>query len=102
MESLAAGRLTIMGRSNRFRRGDYRLVTPGRIAEMAAGRFADRGALEDVAAPTAIERRQEFTMALTVGDFLDERRAMRAYLAQHHNAATQIGLVRDFYAEVIG
>ena len=102
MESIAAGRLTIMGRSNLHNRGDFRLVTPERIAGMAKGRFAERGTLHHVGAPTKKRRKEEFARALEAGNYLEERRAMRAYLAEHHDATTQIGLVRDFYEEVLG
>ena len=100
-ESLAAGRLTIAGQPNLFRRGDYRLVTPARIAEMSAGRFADMGPIDEVPAPTQAQRMEEFEKALGGGDWLEERKAMRAYLAEHRNAAKQIAKVRAFYEEVL-
>jgi len=36
------------------------------------------------------------------GDWLEERQAMRAYLAEHRSAAKQIAKVRAFYEEVLG
>jgi len=101
MESLAAGRLTIVGQPHRFHRGDYRLATLARMAEMSPRRFGDMGPIDQVPAPTMEQRMNEFRDALAPGDWLDERRAIRAFLAKHHDAATQIGLVRDFYEEVL-
>jgi len=100
-ESVAAGRLTIAGQPNVFRRGDYRLVTPDRIAEMSEGRFADMGPIKAVPAPTQEQRMEEFWKALGGGDWLEERKAMRAYLAEHRSAAKQIAKVRAFYEEVL-
>ena len=101
MESLAAGRLTIVGQPHRFLRGDYRLATPERMPEMSPRRFGDMGRMEEVPAPMLEQRLAEFQAALEPGDWLEERRAIRAFLAEHHDAATQIALVRAFYEEVL-
>jgi len=101
MESLAAGRLTIVGQPHRFHRGDYRLATPARMEEMSPRRFGDMGPIDQVPPPTMEQRLKEFRDAFAPGNWVDERKTIRAFLAEHHDAATQIGMVRDFYEEVL-
>jgi hypothetical protein len=44
---------------------------------------------------------KEFRDALGTNEWLEERLQIRAFLEEHHDAAMQIQLVRDFYEEVL-
>ena len=100
MEAIAAGRLVIAGQPAQFMRSDYRLVTPARMEEMARTLFSFNQTPK-AAEPTPKQCIEEFGLAVAMDDCLKDRKAMRNYLARYHNAKTQIGLVRDFYEEVL-